>query len=120
MISGIGLLKSNGYVPLELDLSKAITRQKERADAKLARLIHQGKSMRARRFPPSERAKIAFNKAVEKAAEEYDQELRKINSKILTLNISAPAFLHRPLFKVEPLVKEFLASCPLFDVNETG
>ncbi len=106
-----GLLKSNGYAPPEVELAKEIDARKERTEAKLARLIHQGKALRARRIPPFEREKQAYNAAVEKAAAAYEQELRSLNSRILSLNISAPSVMHRPLLHIDELVQKFRASC---------
>ncbi len=109
-----GLLRSNGYSPPEIEMAKEIDARKKRAEAKLAPLIHRGKTLRTRRVPPFEREKQAYNAAVEKAAAEYERELRGINSRILSLNISAPAALHRPLLRVEELVQQFHIACPLF------
>jgi DnaJ family protein C protein 28 len=108
------LLKSNGYAPPEVELAKEIDQRKEQLDTKLTRLIHQGRAMRARLIPPFEREKRAYNAAVEKAAVAYEKELRSLNSRILTLNISAPALMHRPLLRVEELVQQFREDCPLF------
>ncbi len=107
------LLKSNDFALPEIELMKEIDVERKRAEAKLTGLIHQSKTLRRRRFPPSEREKRAFNAAVEKAAQAYEQKLREINSSILSLNISTPAILHRPPLDIEQLVAQFRASCPL-------
>ncbi|MFL5626264.1 MAG: DnaJ family domain-containing protein [Ktedonobacteraceae bacterium] len=112
---GYHLLKSNGYAPFEIELDKEIRRDVGRMDAKLARVRHQGQSMRARRVPPFASEKRAYNAAVEKAADEYETALRELNSKILTLNLTAPVIMHKPLFEVEPLVQAFRETCPLFE-----
>ena len=52
--------------------------------------------------------------SVEKAAVEYEQTLRELNRKILTLNLTTPEAMHRPLFEVEKLVRGFRESCPQF------
>lgn len=111
---GYNLLKSNGYAPKEIELAKEIRREYERAETKLARVRHQSHSLRTRRVPPFASQKRAFNAAVEKAAIEYEQTLRQLNRKILTLNISVPLAMHQPMFNVEKLVQEFRNSCPLF------
>src|SRR5689334_17679220 len=41
------LLKSNGYAPAEIELAKEIRMERERIEAKIARVIHQGQSLRA-------------------------------------------------------------------------
>ncbi len=110
------LLKSNGYAPPEIELTRQIDIDYKRAEAKIARMIHLSKALRTRRMSPFEREKRAFNASVEKTAKEYEQALRRINSSILTLNITVPAAMHRPLFDVDALVKQFRAACPLFNL----
>ena len=110
------LLKNNHFAPPEIELGKEIDGQLVRAEARLTRLVHQSKTLRARRVPPLGYEKRAFNAAVERAALEYERVLREANSKILSLNIIAPAQLHRPLVRVEERLRQFRESCPLFDV----
>ncbi|HZU68284.1 MAG TPA: DUF1992 domain-containing protein [Ktedonobacteraceae bacterium] len=113
---GYNLLKSNGYAPPEIELANEISRELADAETKLEKLRHQGQAMRARRVPPFPSEKRAFNAAVEKATAEYGQKLRELNRKILTLNLSAPAAMHRPLIEVEKQVQQFRESCPMFTV----
>jgi len=112
---GYGLLKSNGFAPAEIELAKEIRRELERADAKLAKLRHQSRTLRSRRVPPFVSERRAFNLAVKKAAAEYESTLRDLNRKILTLNLTAPAPMHLSLLEVDKLVQDFRTSCPLFD-----
>jgi len=112
---GYGLLKSNGFAPAEIELGNEIRRELERAEAKLAKLRHQSRTLRSRRIPPFASERQAFNLAVKKAAAEYESTLHELNSKILTLNLIAPAPLHQPMLAVDKLVQDFRASCPLFD-----
>ncbi|HLH63002.1 MAG TPA: DUF1992 domain-containing protein [Ktedonobacteraceae bacterium] len=114
---GYNLLKSNGYAPPEIELANEISRELAGVETKLEKLRHQGQAMRARRVPPFPSEKRAFNAAVEKAAAEYDHKLRELNRKILTLNLSAPSAMHRPLLEVEKQVQQFRASCPTFPVE---
>jgi DnaJ homolog subfamily C member 28 len=109
-----GLLKSHGFAPAEIELAKEIRTGSERAEAKLERLRKRGRMLRARRLPPSANEKRVYNASVEKAAGEYEQTLRELNRKILTLNLTTPVAMHRPLFEVEKLVRRFRESCPLF------
>jgi DnaJ homolog subfamily C member 28 len=106
------LLKQNGYAPPEVELAKEIRTQFEKAQAKLAKLRQQRKSLCARRIPPFGSEKKAFLDAVEKAAAQYDQLLRELNRKILNLNLITPAPMHMPMFELEKLVQEFRDSCP--------
>jgi DnaJ family protein C protein 28 len=108
------VLKGGGYAPPEIELSKDIQLLRERAEARLEKLIRQNRQMRSRRVAPFASERRAYNASVQKAATEYEQSLREINNKILTLNISAPASLHQPLLSVERLVQQFRESCPLF------
>jgi DnaJ homolog subfamily C member 28 len=110
-----GMLKQNGFAPPEIELAKEIRSESEKAEAKLAKLRHRGNSLRTRRIPPSASEKRAFNVAVEKAAADYDQLLRELNRKILTLNLMTPSSMHMPMFEVEKLVQQFRQSCPLFE-----
>lgn len=109
-----GLLKSNGYVPKEIELANEIRTEFERAEAKVAKVQHQSRTLRTRRVPPFPSEKRAYNMTVKKAIVEYEQTLRELNRKILTLNLSAPSLLHRPMIEVEKLVQQFRDSCPLF------
>jgi len=109
-----GLLKSHGYAPAEVELAKEIRTESERVEAKLERLCQRGRALRARHSPPTASEKRAYNASVEKAAVEYEQTIRELNRKILTLNLTTPHAMHRPLFEVEKLVWRFRESCPLF------
>ncbi|GCE28205.1 hypothetical protein KDA_36890 [Dictyobacter alpinus] len=107
-----GLLKNNGYVPFEIELQRQIDRALERTNARVALLITRRKKLSHRRIAPFESEKRSFNASVEKAAIQYDEELRQINSKILTLNLSTPSAMHRPILKVGELVEAFREACP--------
>ena len=113
---GYSLLKSNDYVPAEIELANEISKELERAGTRLDKVRHQGQALRARRVPPFPSEKRAFNAAIEKAAAEYEQKLRELNRKILTLNLSAPSAMHRPLLEVEKLVQQLRESCPPFAI----
>ncbi len=112
---GYHLLKSNGYAPFEIELAKEIRNEVKRMEARLARVRQQGQSLRSRRVPPSPSEKRAYNAAVEKASAAYAATLRELNRKILTLNVSAPSIMHKPLFDVEQQVQDFNAANPLFE-----
>jgi len=109
------LLKSNGYAPKEIELAKEIRTEFERIEAKIAKVRHQGRMLRARRVPPFASEKRAFNITVEKTAAAYEQVLRALNSKVLTLNLMAPVIMHQPMFDVEKLLQDFRKDCPLFE-----
>jgi DnaJ homolog subfamily C member 28 len=108
-----GLLKNHGFAPAEIELAKEIRTGSEHAEAKLEKVRQRGRALRARSSPPSANEKRAYNASVEKTAVEYEQTLRELNRKTLTLNLTTPDAMHRPLFEVEKLVKRFRESCPL-------
>ena len=109
------LLKSNGYAPQELELAKEIRAERERVEAKVAKIRHQGQHLRSRRVPPFPSEKRAFNITVEKTAAEYERVLRELNRKILTLNLSTPVLMHQTPLPVEQLLQQFRDDCPLFN-----
>ncbi len=110
------LLKNNDLVPPELELAKDIDMDRARANAKVAKILHRSNALRTRRMQPFESEKRAFNTALEKVATDYEQLLRRINSKILTLNITVPPIMHRSLLDVDAMVKQFRADCPPFQL----
>ena len=109
------VLKQNGYAPMEIELAKEIRTEQERLDARIARVIQRGHALRSRRIPPFLSEKRAFNNTVEKVARDYEEALRRLNSRILTLNLTAPASMHQPMLDVEYLLKQFHEASPLFD-----
>src|SRR2546429_5987583 len=109
------MLKNNGFAPAEVELTKEIRRDRQRADEKLSKIVQQGRSMRARRVAPSANEKTAFNLNAAKVLAEYEHTLRDLNRKILNLNLSSPLAMHQQLLPVEDLVQQAYASCPLFD-----
>jgi DnaJ family protein C protein 28 len=111
---GYSLLKNNGYLPLEVELARDISRELERLEFRRDALSRQGRDLRRRRVPPFASEKRAYNHAVGKALTEYEAKLRELNRKILTLNLSAPAPMHRPSLEVEQMVSQFGELCPLF------
>ncbi len=112
---GYHLLKNNGYAPAEIQLIKDIRADREKAEAKIAKVLWRSKSLRARRVAPFPSEKRAFNASVEKSAMEYEKALRDINKKILTLNIQTPSVLHQNPLNVEQLVAQFRETCPLYE-----
>jgi DnaJ family protein C protein 28 len=110
--AGYRLLKNNGYAPPEIELLKEIRRERARMEQKLERLRKRGEALRHRAVPPFESEKRAYNAAVEKAMSDYEEQLRELNRKILTLNLSVPQSMHLPMIEVEKLVRRFRESCP--------
>jgi DnaJ homolog subfamily C member 28 len=111
---GYSLLKSNGYAPPEVELAREIRQDLERLESRRAALSRRGRDLRRRPLPPFTSEKRAYNTAVSKALAEYEAALGELNRKILTLNLSAPASMHRPSLHVEQMVSQFREECPLF------
>jgi DnaJ homolog subfamily C member 28 len=110
---GYRLLKNNGYVPFEIELLKEVQRDHEMAETKLKRLVLRRESW-LKRSSLLASDKIAFNQEIEEAAATYEKDLRALNSKILTLNLSTPTTMHQPLLQIEKKMQEFYEACPLF------
>ena len=112
---GYRILKNNDTLPAELELAREIRVERERIEAKTARIVHRGETLRTRRVPPFPSERRAFNLSVEKMATEYEQVLRELNRKILTLNLIVPTSMHQSFIEVETVVQEFRDACPLFE-----
>jgi DnaJ family protein C protein 28 len=110
---GYSLLKSNGYAPPEVELAREISQELEWLEAQRAALSRRGRELRRRPLPPFPSEKRAYNTAVNRALAEYEKTLGELNRKILTLNLSAPASMHRPSLNIEQMVSQFREACPL-------
>lgn len=111
---GYSLLKSNGYAPPEVELAREISQELERLEAQRTALSRRGRDLRRRPLPPFVSEKRVYNTAVNKALTEYEEALGALNRKILTLNLSAPASMHRPSLNIEQMANQFREACPLF------
>lgn len=110
---GYSLLKNSGYAPAEIELAREIRLEQERLHTQREKLRQRGHELRHRRIAPFASEKRAYNATVTKAVTEYETTLRELNRKILTLNLTTPASMHRSPFNVEQLVNEFREACPL-------
>lgn len=111
--AGYRVLKQSGYAPPEIELLKEIRRERARLEQKHNRLRARGSYLRTRSVPPFESEKRAYNASVTKAVQDYDEQLRTLNKKILTFNLSVPSPLHVAILRTEELVRQFQESCPL-------
>ena len=111
---GYSLLKSNGYAPREVELSKEIRTSAERASTRLAKVRHQWQTLHMRRVPAFPSEKRTYNTMLEKALGEYERTLHDLNRKIGTLNLSVPVTMQLPMFDVEKRIQEFRESYPPF------
>jgi len=101
------LLKQNNAAPPELERRNEIDYLLANAERELVALRHRRDTLlaRGRRAYASDRR--AYNLVRDKAARRYAEELREINSNILSLNIIAPAALSRPLLNIEQRIAAF-------------
>jgi DnaJ family protein C protein 28 len=105
------LLKSNDVAPPELERGHEIDTDLERAEESVRALRHHRDTLAARQavFASDRRAYNIQRDATERR---YEEALRAINSKILSLNITAPAVFHRRLIPVERRMEVFRAEFP--------
>jgi DnaJ homolog subfamily C member 28 len=101
------LLRSHGVAPREIELGREIDADLAAAAAPLARLRWQRDQLAARRVPPFPSERRAYNVLRQSTRVGYHAALRALNSKILTLNISAPSALHRTLLNVATMMTTF-------------
>lgn len=106
------LLQNNNVLPRELDLGREVDADLARAEKLLAELRRERDWIA--RQPSFSRPRLlrAYQARRAKIAEEYEQALREIRSKTLSLNIIAPTLLHRPVVDVEERRRAFELEFP--------
>lgn len=109
------LLKSHHIAPPEIERRKEVDTEIERAESMLKPLRHQRETLRFRLGPPFASERRAYNILRDKTLVRYRDTLRAINSKILSLNIVAPAPLHLRIIDVDTRLREFETEFPLLD-----
>ncbi|MBF6590301.1 MAG: DUF1992 domain-containing protein [Ktedonobacterales bacterium] len=95
------LLHSNHAAPPEIERGNEIDAELERAEALLATLRRHCDDLRVRGGHAFASERRAYSLLRERTATRYAEALRTIKSKILSLNIIAPAPLHRRVLDVE-------------------
>ncbi len=105
------LLKSNDVAPPELERGREIDLELEHAEEPVRALRHYRDTLAARRavFASDRRAYNIQRDATERR---YEEALRAVNSKILSLNIIAPAVFHRRAIPIERRMEAFRAEFP--------
>ncbi len=119
------LLKSQHVLPPELELGREIDEDLKRAEGLLAEFRRKRAALKqwqrtslsldplARwRLPSTSEAQQSYKTVREEYARRYEQALREVRSKILTLNIIAPSALHRKLLDVEASMQTFYKEFP--------
>ncbi|MGO8948320.1 MAG: DUF1992 domain-containing protein [Ktedonobacterales bacterium] len=100
------LLKNNQMAPPEIERGKEIDEDLKQAEALLARLRFQRDRLRARSavFASDRRN---YNLLLSSTEKRYIESLAAVNSKILSLNITAPPALHRHMIDIEARLQDF-------------
>jgi len=112
---GYSLLKSNNLAPPEIERGKEIDAELERAEALLASLRRQRDALGLHPEPTFAAERRAYTILRDKTEDRYAGALQSINSKILSLNIIAPAALHRRPLDVEQRLRAFQDEFPRLD-----
>lgn len=108
------LLKNNQLAPPEIERGKEIDADLARADALLRVLRRQRDALHTSRAVfASERR--AYNIVRDRTETRYAEALRAVNSKILSLNIIAPATLHRRPLDLDAKLRAFRDEFPRLD-----
>jgi DnaJ family protein C protein 28 len=110
--AAFNLLKSHGVAPREIELGREIDADLAATAAPLDRLRWQRDQLAARLVPPFASERRAYNVLRQSTRTCYADALRALNSKILTLNISAPNALHRTMLDVTALLAAFDGEYP--------
>jgi DnaJ homolog subfamily C member 28 len=106
------LLQQNGLLPQELDLGREVDADLARAEKLLAELRRERDWLLNRPAFSRARAQATYARMRQDVAARYEEALRQIRSKILSLNIIAPSTLHRPIIDVEASMRAFQQEFP--------
>lgn len=109
------LLKNNDMAPPEIERGKQIDAEIARAEEILATLRRRSNALLGGGRIPSASDRRAYNLVRDNAEASYREVLREANSNVLSLNITAPAILHRPLIPVEKRIRAFAEEFPRLD-----
>ena len=106
------LLKQNHLLPRELAIGHELDADLARAEKLRAELRRQRDWLLKQQGTSGERARATYARLREEYAARYEQALREIRSKILTLNIIAPPPMHRPLLDIAAAMRAFQQEFP--------
>ncbi len=110
------ILHNNHMSPPEIERGKEIDGELARAEKLLMTLRRHREALHARHRWTLASERHAYNLLRDKTATRYADALREINSKTLSLNIIAPAALHRRTIDVEERLRAFDAEFPRLEV----
>lgn len=106
------LLKANKVAPREIALGREVDDELAAADALVSGLRRRRDHLARRRLPVFASERRAYNILREKTEARYAEALRAVASKVLSLNISTPTALHRPLVDIDARLAAFRAEFP--------
>ncbi len=106
------LLKQNNMAPPEIERGHEIDAEVARAEKMLDTLRRRRDTLELRDNPAFASQRRAYNLTRQKTETAYEEALRGINSKILSLNILAPSALHRRTINVEAKLRAFRDEFP--------
>ena len=106
------LLQQNDLLPRELDMGHELDADLARAQKLLAELRRERDWLLKQQGASRDRARATYARRREEYAARYEQALREIRSKILTLNIIAPSTMHRPLLDIAAEMRAFQQEFP--------
>jgi hypothetical protein len=112
MALAYSLLKNNDLLPPELERTREIDADRERAEQMLVSLRHHRDVVMRKRDARFASDRRAYNLVRDKTEARYTAALKAINSQILSLNIVAPASLHRRTVDVAAKLAAFQNEFP--------
>jgi hypothetical protein len=106
------LLKNNDAAPPEIERGREIDEELARAEELLATLRRRRDALLGRTGKGIAAERRLYNQLRDKTETQYREALRAVNSKVLSLNIVAPAALHRPTIRIDDKLRAFAAEFP--------
>jgi DnaJ family protein C protein 28 len=106
------LLKVNRLAPREIALGQEVEGELARAEALLVALRRRRDDLARRRVPAFASERRAYNVARARTEARYAEALQTARGMVLSLNITAPTALHRPLVDVAARLAAFRADFP--------
>lgn len=112
------LLKHNNVAPPEIERGREIDAELARAEELLATLRRRRDALLGGKAAPSAAERRMYNLLRDKTEAQYQESLRGIKSKTLSLNILAPAALHRPILPIEAKLRAFAEEFPRLEEGD--
>jgi len=106
------ILKNNHVAPPEIERGHEVDADLQRAEEPLRLLRHRLLTLRSRGKAVFASDRRAWNILRDRTLQRYAEDLRAINSKILSLNIIAPPALHRRSIDVDARIEAFADEFP--------